>query len=133
MAGHQTYDRRFAACPVEVTLDLIDGKWKGVVLYHLGNGPLRFNELRRVTPNTTQRMLTKQLRELEADGLVIRTVYPEIPPRVDYRLSARGESLQPIIAALKAWGTQHLAEMLGGAEGDEAAAEPLPRRRASAA
>ena len=133
MAGHQTYDRRFAACPVEVTLDLIDGKWKGVVLYHLGNGPLRFNELRRVTPNTTQRMLTKQLRELEADGLVIRTVYPEIPPRVDYRLSPRGETLQPIIAALKAWGTQHLAEMLGGAEGDEAAAEPLPRRRASAA
>jgi DNA-binding HxlR family transcriptional regulator len=133
MAGHQTYDRRFAACPVEVTLDLIDGKWKGVVLYHLGNGPLRFNELRRVTPNTTQRMLTKQLRELEADGLVIRTVYPEIPPRVDYRLSPRGESLQPIIAALKAWGTQHLAEMLGGEAGDEAAAEPLPRRRASAA
>ncbi len=122
MAGHKTYDTSFAACPVEVTLDLIDGKWKGVLLYHLGQGPRRFNELRRLTPTTTQRMLTKQLRELEADGLVIRTIYPEVPPRVDYRLSARGESLSPIIAALKAWGQQHLAErdvagrdMAGGA------------------
>jgi DNA-binding HxlR family transcriptional regulator len=128
MAGHKTYDTRFAACPVEVTLDLIDGKWKGVLLYHLGQGPRRFNELRRLTPTTTQRMLTKQLRELEADGLVIRTIYPEVPPRVDYRLSARGESLSPIIAALKAWGQQHLAELdaagSGTAGGTSAAGRP---------
>lgn len=114
MAGHRSYDEAFPACPVELTLDLIDGKWKGVLLYHLGEGPLRFNEIRRRAPAATQRMLTRQLRELEADGLIIRTVYPEVPPRVDYRLSARGESLGPIIAALKAWGTAHMAELAAG-------------------
>lgn len=95
-------------CTVEATLDLIGGKWKGVILYHLLDGRLRFNELRRRLGAITQRMLTKQLRELEQDGLVVRTVYAEVPPRVEYHLSESGESLAPVIAALKAWGQANL-------------------------
>ena len=95
-------------CAVEATLGLIDGKWKGVVLYHLLEGTLRFGEIRRRLPSCTQRMLTNQLRELEADGLIVRTVYPEVPPKVEYSLSTRGRSLEPVIAALKAWGDANL-------------------------
>lgn len=98
-------------CPVEATLDLVGGKWKGVVLYHLMNdGVLRFNELRRRLTGVTQRMLTKQLRELEESELIIRTVYPEVPPRVEYRLSSRGNSLKPVIRALAVWGENYLVE-----------------------
>lgn len=102
--------RNFAhrpGCAVEATLDLIDGKWKGVILFHLQNGTQRFGELRRRMPGITQRMLTKQLRALEEDGLIIRKVYAEVPPRVDYRLSEIGESLRPVIDTLKAWGERH--------------------------
>jgi DNA-binding HxlR family transcriptional regulator len=95
-------------CAVEATLELIDGKWKGVVLYNLLGGTLRFGELRRVMPKVTQRMLTNQLRELEADGLIIRKVYPEVPPKVEYSLSARGRTLEPVIMALKAWGDANI-------------------------
>lgn len=95
-------------CAVEGVLALIDGKWKGVVLYHLLSGTLRFNEIRRRLPNVTQRMLTNQLRELEADGLVLRTVFAQVPPRVDYSLTARGRSLEPVISALKTWGDANL-------------------------
>ncbi|MGO4403299.1 winged helix-turn-helix transcriptional regulator [Bosea sp. RAF48] len=96
-----------AACPVEATLGLIGGKWKGIALYHLMGGTLRFNEIRRRVPGVTQRMLTTQLRELEADGLIVRVVYPEVPPRVEYSLSAKGRTLEPVILALKAWGEAH--------------------------
>jgi DNA-binding HxlR family transcriptional regulator len=95
-------------CVVEGTLQLIDGKWKGVVLYHLFQGTLRFNELRRRLPSVTQRMLTNQLRELEADGLILREVYPQVPPKVEYSLSAKGRSLEPVIVALKAWGEANI-------------------------
>src|ERR1700755_3562701 len=94
-------------CAVEATLDLIDGKWKGVILYHLQSGTQRFGELRRRVPRITQRMLTKQLRALEDDGLVIRKVYAEVPPRVDYRLSEIGESLRPVLDMLKGVGASH--------------------------
>ena len=97
-------------CPVEVTLSLIDGKWKGIVLYHLSGGTLRFSEIRRRMPAITQRVLTRQLRELESAGLILRRVYPEVPPRVEYRLSPRGQTLRPILEALKAWGLAHQAE-----------------------
>lgn len=97
-----------AGCSVERALNLIDGKWKIVILYKLLRGTLRFNEIRRRIPAVTQRMLTRQLRELEADGLLIRTVYAQVPPRVDYSLSARGRSLEPVILALKEWGDRNL-------------------------
>ena len=94
-------------CAVEATLQLIDGKWKGVILYHLLQGTLRFNAIRKRLPNITQRMLTTQLRELERDGFVLRTVYPEVPPEVEYSLTARGRTLEPVIMTLKRWGDEH--------------------------
>ncbi|WP_289033652.1 helix-turn-helix domain-containing protein [uncultured Roseibium sp.] len=94
-------------CAVEATLSLIDGKWKGVVLYHLLDSTLRFNEIRKKLPSVTQRMLTNQLRSLETDGLIERKVYPVIPPKVEYSLTERGRSLEPVIMALKDWGDAH--------------------------
>ncbi|MFC0709753.1 winged helix-turn-helix transcriptional regulator [Azorhizophilus paspali] len=95
-------------CPVERTLQLIDGKWKGVVLFHLLEGPMRFNQLRRQLQNCTQRMLTNQLRELEADGLVHRKIYAQVPPKVEYSLTPLGRTLEPILLALKSWGEAHV-------------------------
>jgi len=118
-------------CSVEVTLDLIDGKWKGVILYHLQNGRLRFGELRKRLPNITQRMLTKQLRALEDDDLIIRKVYAEVPPRVDYELSETGLRLRPVIDALKAWGDDNRARFAAASDEKTAASEkkskPHPR------
>ncbi|SMD11188.1 helix-turn-helix domain-containing protein [Rhizobium sp. RU36D] len=99
----------FPGCPVESTLSFLDGKWKGVILFHLlTEGTLRFNELKRRLPSVTQRMLTKQLRELEESGIVSRTVFAVVPPRVDYTLTALGLSLEPVITALAAWGSTHV-------------------------
>lgn len=124
-------------CPVEATLALIGGKWKGVVLYHLVEGTLRFGEIRRRIPNVTQRMLTNQLRELESDGLIARRVYPQVPPRVEYSLTARGLTLKPVILALKAWGDDHLpiAARTGdvGRPADPSAFPPAERRLAEVA
>lgn len=111
-------------CPVEVTLDLIDGKWKGVILYHLQGGRLRFGELRKRLPGITQRMLTKQLRALEEDDLITRKVYAEVPPRVDYELSETGLRLRPVIDALKAWGEDHRARLAASPEGRKARSQP---------
>ena len=97
-------------CPVEATLDLIDGKWKAVILYHLLGDTIRFNELGRRLSKITQRMLTRQLRELEAAGLIHREIYPEVPPRVEYSLTARGRSLEPVIRSLWSWGNAYLEE-----------------------
>nr|WP_286672500.1 winged helix-turn-helix transcriptional regulator [Cohnella hashimotonis] len=85
-------------------MDVIGGKWKGVLLYHLMDGPKRFNEFRRICPTITQRMLTLQLRELEEDGVVHREVYNQVPPKVEYSLTAFGQTLTPIIAAMRDWG-----------------------------
>ena len=95
-------------CPVEASLELIGGKWKGVALYHLLDGTKRYNELKRHVGNVTQRMLTKQLRELEKDGLIVRTVYPVVPPHVEYSLSEKGRTLEPILLALRDWGESHV-------------------------
>lgn len=93
-------------------MELIGGKWKGVILYHLQAGRMRFGQLKNVIGNVTQRMLTKQLRELEASGLVRRTVYAEVPPRVEYELTERGRTLQPVIASLEQWGREHAIGLL---------------------
>lgn len=97
-------------CPVEVTLDVIGGKWKPLILYYLFQQTRRFNELRRMLPQVTQQMLTLQLRELERDGVVHRKVYAEVPPRVEYSLTERGRSLEPILLAMLEWGEVHQRE-----------------------
>lgn len=99
-------------CPVELTVDVIGGKWKGLILYHLISGTKRFNELKRLLPKTTQRMLTLQLRELEKDGIIHREVYPEIPPKVEYSLTKFGETLKPIIFLMRDWGEVYENEVL---------------------
>ncbi|MEB2843322.1 transcriptional regulator [Rhizobiales bacterium RZME27] len=95
-------------CSVEAAISLIDGKWKCVVLFHLLDGTLRFNEIRRRAPGVTQRMLTNQLRELEEDGLITRKVYAQVPPKVEYSLSDMGRGLTPILLALKDWGDANI-------------------------
>lgn len=95
-------------CPVEACLEIIGGKWKAVILFHLLGGTKRFNELRRLLPKVTQRMLTRQLRELEEDKLVERVVYPEVPPKVEYSLSEFGTSVEPILRMLQKWGSEYL-------------------------
>ena len=95
-------------CPVEATLDLIGGKYKALILWHLSENTLRFSELRRVITNATPKMLTQQLRELEAQELIHREVYPVVPPRVEYSLTELGRSLMPILVAMRDWGAEYL-------------------------
>ncbi|WP_339933616.1 helix-turn-helix domain-containing protein [uncultured Brevundimonas sp.] len=94
-------------CPVEAALEQISGKWKGLILYHLLDGTLRFNELARRLGGVTQRSLTKQLRELETDGIVHREVFAVVPPRVEYSLTDKGRRLRTVMEALRDWGTQY--------------------------
>ena len=95
-------------CPVVATLDMIGGKYKALILWHLVAGKKRFGEMRKLIPQATQKMLTQQLRELENDGLVIRKVYPVVPPKVEYRLSELGQSIKPILDSMCAWGTDYM-------------------------
>ena len=94
-------------CPVETTLSLIGGKYKSLILWHLSAGTLRFSQLQKAV-TATPRMLTLQLRELENDGLISRTVYPEVPPRVEYAMTDLGRSLMPILTAIRDWGSEYL-------------------------
>ena len=105
-----TYTYQYG-CPVEATADLIGGKWKAVILYYLFQGPKRFNELRRLLPEVTQRMLTLQLRELEQDSIVHREIYKEVPPKVEYSLTEFGTSLGPIIVQMLDWGEQYMEQI----------------------
>jgi len=98
---------RAYSCPIEATLDVIGGRWKGVILFRLLDGKKRFGELKRLLPDVTQRMLTLQLRELESDGIVERTVYREVPPKVEYALTEFGRSLEPILLLLCDWGKRY--------------------------
>lgn len=93
-----------SGCAVEVTLSVIGGVWKPVILFHLLEQKRRFMELTRLVPSATQSMLTSQLRELEADGVIIRHVFPEVPPRVEYELSEFGQTLMPVLLSLRDWG-----------------------------
>ncbi|UUZ81739.1 helix-turn-helix transcriptional regulator [Paenibacillus sp. P26] len=94
--------------PVEATLDVIGGKWKALILCHLTYGPKRTGELQRVIPTITRKMLTQRLRELEVDGVITRTVYDQVPPKVVYELSGLGESLKPIIDIMCEWGDRYI-------------------------
>jgi DNA-binding HxlR family transcriptional regulator len=91
-------------CPVEETVRVVAGRWKSLILFHLLDAPQRFNALRRLIPKVTQRMLTQHLRELAADGLIVRTARPTIPPQVDYALTPHGRSLIPVLEAMADWG-----------------------------
>ncbi len=107
-------------CFFELALLVIGGKWKPVIIYHIGlANVLRFSELRRSIPDITERMLTRQLRELEADGLVIRTVYRQVPPKVEYSLTPMGSKLLPILDKLRDWGVEYEDEQGRQFAGDE--------------
>ena len=106
--GHST------GCAVEAALEVIGGKWKGVILFHLLGGTMRFSEIQRAVGSITQRTLTRQLRELEADGILTRTVYPVVPPKVEYELTAEGAALAPILMALREWGVRHVLPAQSG-------------------
>lgn len=94
-------------CSMELTLDLIGGKWKALILWHLGENTLRFSELKRTLPKITQKMFTQQLRELEASGLVNRFIYTQVPPKVEYSLTTAGKSLLPILETMCQWGENY--------------------------
>jgi DNA-binding HxlR family transcriptional regulator len=101
-------------CSMELTLQVIGGKWKLIILHKLGQeGTMRFSEVKRSIPNITQKMLTQQLRELESDGVVRREVYPQVPPKVEYSLTELGESILPVIGSLCRWGERY-AEWVDG-------------------
>jgi len=92
-------------CPVSATLHVIGGKYKALILWHLTGSTLRFSELQRLVTGATPKMLTQQLRELESNGLVLRTIYPVVPPKVEYSLTEKGVTLSPILEAMFEWGT----------------------------
>ncbi len=96
-------------CPVAITVQLIGNKWKLMILRNLLDRPWRFNELHKNLDGISQKVLTDSLRQMEADGIITRTVYPEVPPRVEYALSELGESMRPILDVLQAWGSAYKA------------------------
>lgn len=98
------------ACPVETTLMLISDKWKVLILRDLLDGTKRFGELRKSIGSVSQKVLTAQLRQMEESGLLIRTVYPEVPPRVEYTLTDLGYSLKPVLDAMRSWGEGYQAK-----------------------
>ena len=95
-------------CPVDAAIRMVGGKYKVLILYHLISGKLRFNELQKLVPHATPKMLTQQLRELEADGLITRTVYPVVPPKTEYNMTDFGKTLMPVLESLCAWGKEYI-------------------------
>jgi DNA-binding HxlR family transcriptional regulator len=100
-------EKKIEKCPVETALDALAGKWKILILWYLRSETKRFNELQKLLPRTTQKMLIQKLRELEDDGIIHREVYPVVPPKVEYSLTKYGETLKPIIKQLYLWGEIH--------------------------
>ncbi|MCM3746470.1 helix-turn-helix transcriptional regulator [Paenibacillus pasadenensis] len=107
LCSYPALEKHGFTCPVEMTMDVIGGKWKCIVIHHLLDGSKRYNELRRLMPKVTQRMLTLQLRELERDGLVVRRVYNEVPPKVEYSLTEFGRELAPLVRSMMNWALKH--------------------------
>lgn len=97
-------------CPMEAALDVVGGKWKGIILFRLSEDTKRFNELSRLLCKITARTLTKQLRELESDGLISRRIYAQVPPKVEYSLTDKGRAVLPALELLKEWGSSHVLE-----------------------
>ena len=95
-------------CPVGATLDLIGGKYKALILWHLAKSKLRFSQLNKLIPGATAKMLTQQLREMEAQDLIHREVFPVVPPKVEYSLTDLGKSLMPVLIAMRDWGSEYL-------------------------
>jgi DNA-binding HxlR family transcriptional regulator len=108
--------RKTYNCPVEAAIEVIGGKWKAPILWWLQQRTWRFAELRRQLPGITEKMLTQQLRELEADGIVARRVYPTVPPRVEYSLTEYGLSLKRALRAICEWGRNHMERIGAGKE-----------------
>lgn len=106
------FDNESSICPVETTVDLIGSKWKLLIMRELLTGTKRFNELNRAIVGISQKVLTENLRKLENDGIIVRQVYPVIPPKVEYRLSSLGETLRPVIDTMRVWGTGYLENTL---------------------
>lgn len=102
-----TKQKHVFSCPIGGTLNVFAGRWKPEILWHLKTGHMRFNQLQRAIGDVSQKMLTQQLRELERDGLIKRTQYPEIPPRVEYEYTELANTLQPIFTALVKWNDKH--------------------------
>jgi DNA-binding HxlR family transcriptional regulator len=116
---HQQYTN----CPVEAALDIIGGKWKSILLFRVLEETRRFSELEKLLPKITRRILTTQLRELERDGLVKRTVFAEVPPRVEYSITDLGRSLQPVLVELKKWAETHMPARMQGLAEENASTE----------
>lgn len=104
--------KKYTNCPVEAALDIIGGKWKSIILFRIMEKTRRFNELRKLLPNITQRTLTNQLRELESDGLLHREVYAEVPPKVEYSVTEFGSTLEPVLITLKDWAETYMPEKM---------------------
>lgn len=124
------------ACAVEAFLDVLGGRWKGMILFHLLSGTKRFGELRKLLPPVTQRMLTAQLRELEADHILERKVYPQVPPKVEYTLTPIGQRLGPAVLVMAEWGDEYMVKYGAApqnppAESPAAKAAPKPAAKAA--
>jgi DNA-binding HxlR family transcriptional regulator len=113
-------------CPMRTAIAVLAGKWKPLIVFYLRDGTKRFSELRRLIPEASQQVLTQQLRELEEDGIVTRTVYPVVPPKVEYALSALGDRLGPVVDLLARWGDDVLAAT-AGASPSRSFPPPTPR------
>lgn len=113
-------------CPMRTAIAVLAGKWKPLIVFYLRDGTKRFSEIRRLIPEASQQVLTQQLRELEEDGIVTRTVYPVVPPKVEYALSPLGDRLGPIVDLLAHWGDDVLAAM-AGASPSRSFPPPTPR------
>jgi DNA-binding HxlR family transcriptional regulator len=107
-----TYEGKLYICALDLGFELIRGKWKAVILCHLGDGPKRFLALQRITGCISQKMLTESLREMESDGLINKKVYPETPPRVEYSLTAKGLELLPALKIIESWSKKNYPEAL---------------------
>ena len=115
-------------CPVEATLELIGGKYKTLILWHLAEGTLRFSQLRREIAGITPKMLTQQLRELESHSLIHREVFPIVPPKVEYSLTKLGKSLMPLLVAMRDWGSSYLRSQAIEPSCFMLTKEPLPQQ-----